>query len=109
MSAQMSAPMMSTPSWASRTACARPWPRATPVMNATRPSRDPVMRTPLSDGYRYSDEQVGDSARTLSRWPQAPCRAKPALGNGDDHRDVRRDERMASEVPRGDLPTGPRG
>src|SRR5882757_2380388 len=38
---QMSIAMMSAPSLASRIACARPWPRAAPVMNATRPSRGP--------------------------------------------------------------------
>src|SRR6185369_12309751 len=39
---QMSIAMMSAPSLASRIACARPWPRAAPVMNATRPSRLPL-------------------------------------------------------------------
>src|SRR3954451_24429505 len=38
---QMSIAMMSAPSSASRIACARPWPRAAPVMKATRPSRLP--------------------------------------------------------------------
>ena len=39
MSAQRSTPMMLAPSRANRTACDRPWPRATPVMNATLPLR----------------------------------------------------------------------
>ena len=39
---------MSAPSWASRTACARPWPRAAPVMKATLPSTRPVMCYPNS-------------------------------------------------------------
>ena len=43
---QMSTAMMSAPSWASRTAWLRPWPRAAPVMNATLPSTRPVI-TPL--------------------------------------------------------------
>ena len=45
MSAQMSTPMTSAPSCASRTACERPWPRATPVMNATLPSTSPTGRS----------------------------------------------------------------
>ena len=40
---QMSTAMMSAPSCASRTACARPWPRAAPVMKATLPSTRPVI------------------------------------------------------------------
>src|ERR1700759_3471268 len=39
--AQISRAMMSAPSRASRAACARPCPRAAPVMNATRPCNDP--------------------------------------------------------------------
>src|ERR1700744_4163180 len=46
----MSTAMMSAPSRAMRTACARPWPRAAPVMNATlpfnRPSRVPLIVAP---------------------------------------------------------------
>src|SRR5581483_6878683 len=37
--------MMSAPSWANRTACARPCPRAAPVMNATLPSTRPAIVT----------------------------------------------------------------
>src|SRR5690242_21264490 len=39
---QMSIAMMSAPSLASLIACARPWPRAAPVMNATRRWRLPL-------------------------------------------------------------------
>jgi hypothetical protein len=35
--------MMSAPSWASRTACDRPWPRAAPLMKATLPATRPAM------------------------------------------------------------------
>src|SRR3954469_11716595 len=42
MSAQMSTPMMWAPSAASRMAWLRPCPRATPVMNATLPSKEPI-------------------------------------------------------------------
>src|ERR1700761_6624403 len=35
--------MMSAPSWASRIAWLRPWPRAAPVMNATLPATRPGM------------------------------------------------------------------
>src|SRR3954452_686918 len=41
--AQMSTAMMSAPSWASRIAWLRPWPRAAPVMKATLPSMRPAM------------------------------------------------------------------
>src|SRR6476659_1426891 len=40
---QMSTAMMSAPSCAIRTAWARPWPRAAPVMKATLPSTRPVI------------------------------------------------------------------
>src|SRR3954465_12633536 len=40
---QTSTAMMSAPSCASRTACARPCPRAAPVTNATLPSTRPAM------------------------------------------------------------------
>src|SRR5215468_8454020 len=39
--------MMSAPSWASRMACDRPWPRAAPVMKATLPATRPAMLTSL--------------------------------------------------------------
>src|SRR5689334_12014047 len=42
MSAQMSTAMMSAPSRARRSACARPCPRAAPVISATLPSRLPM-------------------------------------------------------------------
>src|ERR1700743_2571317 len=48
MSWQMSTPMMSAPSPASRSACERPWPRAMPEMNATFPSSVPMV-SPSSD------------------------------------------------------------
>src|ERR1700730_8248583 len=38
--------MMSAPSRAIRTACARPWPRAAQVINATLPVSRPLMRAP---------------------------------------------------------------
>src|ERR1700760_963129 len=50
MSRQMSSAMMSAPSAASRTACARPWPRAAPVMKATLPSRSPTRASPCLVG-----------------------------------------------------------
>src|SRR4028118_2256560 len=43
MSAQMSTATMSAPSSASRSACARPCPRAAPVMKATLPCMRPAM------------------------------------------------------------------
>src|SRR5690625_3481111 len=44
--------MMSAPSAAIRTACARPCPRAAPVMNATLPASRPVIRIPSVGGSR---------------------------------------------------------
>src|ERR1700727_3704034 len=43
MSSQASTAMMSAPSWASRMAWLRPWPRAAPVMKATLPATRPAM------------------------------------------------------------------
>src|SRR5690349_7829647 len=43
----MSTAMMSAPSWARRSACERPWPRAAPVMKATLPSILPMGDTSL--------------------------------------------------------------
>src|ERR1700721_2680089 len=42
----MSTAMTAAPSWANRAACARPCPRAAPVMNATLPSNCPVIACP---------------------------------------------------------------
>src|SRR5436305_3697801 len=47
MSRQMSTAMMSAPSLAIAIACARPWPRAAPVMNATLPSSLPAISCSL--------------------------------------------------------------
>src|SRR5690348_8571553 len=59
--------MMSAPSWASRIACDRPWPRAAPVMKATLPATRPAMFKPpylLPDGVACVDGelQAGDVA-----------------------------------------------
>src|SRR6201994_3562005 len=63
MSRQMSSAMMSAPSAASRTACARPWPRAAPVMKATLPFRFPTGSAPLVS--------VGNAAGVNPCLPQA--------------------------------------
>src|SRR5882757_889139 len=55
--------MMSAPSWASRIAWLRPWPRAAPVMKATLPATRPAMRgVLLSDRVACVDGelQAGD-------------------------------------------------
>src|ERR1700730_5871412 len=55
--------MMSAPSWASRIACERPWPRAAPVMKATLPATCPSLsRVVLSDRVACvdGDLQAGD-------------------------------------------------
>src|SRR6185369_10856559 len=58
--AQMSIAMMSAPSDASRTACARPWPRAAPVMKATLPSTRPVIDNSNSSVVeQFSRNQCG--------------------------------------------------
>src|SRR6201996_6561071 len=62
MSRQMSRATMSAPSAASRTAWARPWPRAAPVMKATLPFRFPTGSAPLVS--------VGNAAGVNSCLPQ---------------------------------------
>src|SRR4051794_22479109 len=62
MGAQMSTAMMSAPSDARRTACARPWPRAAPVMKATLPSTRPVMVCSLLGWVGDCSALVGESA-----------------------------------------------
>jgi len=57
---QMSMAMMSAPSCANRTACARPWPRAAPVMNATLPSTRPaITNSILSSFSQLHDTNAG--------------------------------------------------
>src|SRR4051812_29594056 len=59
---------MSAPSCASRTAWERPWPRATPVMNATLPSSRPIAASLPGHG----DPRRRESA--------APAPGRPVLG-----------------------------
>src|SRR3984893_16871508 len=63
MSRQISSATMSAPSAASRTACARPWPRAAPVIKATLPLRFPTVSAPLVS--------VGNAAGVNPCLPQA--------------------------------------
>ena len=65
--AQMSETMTSAPSRASRTACARPCPRAAPVTNATRPSRVPV--APAISVLSISPRQASKLTETCSDGP----------------------------------------
>src|ERR1700759_4959766 len=58
----MSTAMMSAPSRAMRTACARPWPRAAPVMNATLPVSRPLMCAP----YRKRHCNANDNTSLLA-------------------------------------------
>src|SRR5271165_4979153 len=58
----MSTAMMSAPSRAIRTACARPWPRAAPVMNATLPVSRPLMHAP----YRKRHCNANDNTSLLA-------------------------------------------
>src|SRR6201993_5027009 len=76
----MSTAMMSAPSAAMRTACARPWPRAAPVMNATLPVSRPLMCAPRASRRNFStgrphestpDDQALDFARALIQAQQA--------------------------------------
>src|SRR5258705_1666029 len=66
--------MTSAPSWASRTACDRPWPRAAPVMKATLPATRPAMlrTTSLLVGEPRVDRQrhAGDVAGVVGYQPQ---------------------------------------
>src|SRR6478736_5075346 len=98
---QISIVMMSAPSLASRIACARPWPRAAPVMNATRPSRlpfDAVTAAPfMSLRYRLTAELERVLVRLSGRVPDqraghavAASAAAAELGTDDgDHLDAR--------------------
>src|SRR3984885_6237173 len=52
----MSTAMMSAPSRAIRTAWARPWPRAAPVMNATLPASRPLMHAPYRKRHCNGDD-----------------------------------------------------
>src|SRR6201993_200460 len=58
----MSTAMMSAPSLAIRTAWARPWPRAAPVMNATLPASRPLMCAP----YRKRHCNANDNTSLLA-------------------------------------------
>src|SRR3954453_23251992 len=93
----MSIAMMSAPSPASRIACARPWPRAAPVMNATRPSRLPLdavtaapfvsLRTRLTaELERVLIRPSGGVAdqRTCHAVAAAPTPAELGADDGDD-------------------------
>ena len=57
--------MMSAPSLASRTACARPWPRAAPVMNATRPSRGPSVAATAAPFVKLRTRLTAELERVL--------------------------------------------
>ena len=56
---QMSIAMMSAPADASFTACARPWPRAAPVMNATLPSRVDMTGSVPRANLRDNPKSIG--------------------------------------------------
>src|SRR6266436_4028573 len=70
----MSTAIMSAPSSAMRTACARPWPGAAPVMNAILPSRRLLMAPHFQVGFRSAESQniaglvPTASSRTDPRW-----------------------------------------
>src|ERR1700754_3332437 len=63
---QMSIAMMSAPSLASRMACARPWPRAAPVMNATRPSRGPPVAVTAAPFVKLRTRLTAELERVLT-------------------------------------------
>src|ERR1700761_5566545 len=54
----MSTAMTSAPSLAIRTACARPWPRAAPVMNATLPASRPLICAPYRKRHCNADDNT---------------------------------------------------
>src|ERR1700751_1046059 len=64
----MSTAMMSAPSRAILTACARPCPRAAPVMNATLPVSRPLMCAPYRK--RHCNANDNTSPLTLRRLDQ---------------------------------------
>src|ERR1700689_4351867 len=57
-SSSRSTAMISAPSWASRMAWLRPWPRAAPVMKATLPATRPGMIPPLPDRVAGVDGEL---------------------------------------------------
>src|SRR6185437_4913537 len=89
-SSQMSMAMMSAPSWASRTAWLRPWPRAAPVMNATLPATRPVISSPRSLLVREAgvDRQhdAGDVAGVVGDQPDDRIRDVDRLHHRDRQR-----------------------
>src|SRR5712675_1237243 len=79
---QMSIAMMSAPSLASRIACALPWPRAAPVMNATRPSRGPpfaVTAAPFREAADKANSRTGTCSSNPSVDGVADQRARHAV------------------------------
>src|SRR4051794_10718989 len=94
---QISIAMMSAPSLASRIECARPWPRAAPVMNATRPSRGPPVAVTAAPFVRLRTRLtvelervlVGGVADQRTRHAVATTTAATELGADDgDHFDA---------------------
>src|SRR4051795_51514 len=67
--------MMSAPRSASRSAWLRPWPRAAPVMNATLPSKLPIV-SPRSLGR--DDRRAAVAACERARGALWGCPAPPA-------------------------------
>ncbi len=61
-SRQISSAAISAPSAAMVTACARPWPRAAPVIRATLPSSLPIGGDPYERGRRSPTGAHGDGA-----------------------------------------------
>src|SRR5580700_748863 len=81
MSSHTSTAMMSAPSWASRTAWLRPWPRAAPVMNATLPATRPAMSAAsllVREAGVDRHRDAGDIAAVVGDQPEN--------GVGDVHR-----------------------
>src|ERR1700742_32823 len=71
----MSTATMSAPSRAIRTACARPWPRAAPVMNATLSVNRPVMCAPYRKGHCNGNDNT--SLLALGRLDQVRTDDQP--------------------------------
>src|SRR5437879_4846266 len=75
----MSEMMTWAPSWASRTACERPWPRAAPVIRATLPLTRPMCASSPSCAARglwLSVAQFDDRGGGVGRAPKGPHRRR---------------------------------
>src|SRR5581483_7807279 len=86
-SAQMSTPMTSAPSSASRIACDRPWPRARPVMKATLFCRAGIVVRPNRGSAGHVDRECDGTPGEAGPEPDLLLRVEPELAQREDRLD----------------------